>query len=187
MKLLTTITAAAILGLIMTSSVQAAPVDYFKGPVKWAGTGCPAGSSTSVSGAATLSTSFASFDAGSNSLSGLKRSACSFSIPIKVPRGYQVSHLSADWKGFVKGRGQLKRKFFFAGKPYTPWKTSNFVKPNGANFSKQDNFFHSSFATGCNGGLFNLRINSQIKAMDSNSYAAVLSNRLLFVLHFKRC
>ena len=26
-----------------------------------------------------------------------------------------------------------------------------------------------------------------IKAMDSNSYAAVLSNRLLFVLHFKRC
>jgi len=193
MKLLTTITAAAILGLSMASSVQAAPAVHFRNPVNWAGTGCPAGSSVSVSGAntATLSILFDSFDAGSNSLSGLRRSACSFSIPITVPRGYQVSHLTADWEGFVEGRGQLKRKFFLAGKPYTSWRTNNFIKPSGGNFSKRDNLFHRSFATGCNGGVFNLRINSQIRAIGNRSYAAVdsadLHNRLLFRLRFRRC
>lgn len=192
MKLLTTIAAAAILGLSMASSVQAAPAVHFKNPVNWAGTGCSAGS-VSVSGAntATLSVLFDSFDAGKDSLSGLRRSACSFSVPIKVPRGFQVSHLTADWEGYVEGRGQLKRKYFLAGRPYTSWKTNNYSMPAGGNFTKRDNIHHASLATGCNGGIYNLRINSQIRAMNSRSYAAVdsadLHNRIRFLLRFRPC
>jgi len=120
MKLLTTMTAAAVLALTMVSAVQARPAVYFKNPVNWAGTGCNAGS-ISVSGAntATLSVLFDKYDAGRDALSGLRRSACSFSVPIKVPRGFQISHLTADWEGYVEGRGQLSRKYFLAGRPYT--------------------------------------------------------------------
>ena len=192
MKLLTTITAAAILGLSMAASVQAAPAVHFKNPLNWAGTGCSAGS-VSVSGAntATLSILFDSFDAGSNSVSGLRRAGCSFSVPIKVPRGFQISHLTTDWEGFVEGRGQLRRKYFLAGNPYNGWKTNNFNMPSGGNFSKRDNIYHGSLATGCNGGVYNLRINSQMRAIGSNSYAAVdsadLNNRVLFKLQFAPC
>jgi len=192
MKVLTTITAAAVLALGMASSAQATPAVHFKNPVNWAGTGCSAGS-VSVSGAntATLSVLFDSYDAGKDSLSGLRRSACSFSVPIKVPRGFQVSHLTADWEGFVEGRGQLSRKYFLAGSPYTSWKRNTYNRPAGGNFSKRDNIYHSTFATGCNGGVFNLRINSQIRAMGRNSYAAVdsadLHNRVRFLLRFRPC
>ena len=199
MKLLTTITAAAILGLSMASSVQAAPAVYFKNPVSWAGTGCTAGSSGGINNAVTvqgansqtLSILFARFDAGSNSVSGLMRSACSFVIPIKIPRGFQISRLTADWEGFVEGRGQLKRKFFLAGSPYTGWRTNNFNMPNGNNFTKRDNLYHASFSSQCNGGTFNLRINSQIRALTPSSYAAVdsadLKNRILFRLQYLPC
>ena len=192
MKLLTTITAAAVLALGMTSAVQATPAVYFKNPVNWAGTGCSAGS-VSVSGenTATLSVLFDSYDAGRDSLSGLRRSACSFSVPIKVPRGFQVSHLTADWEGYVEGKGQLSRKYFLAGRPYTSWKRNTYRKPAGGNFTKRDNIHHASFATGCNGGIYNLRINSQIRAMGRNSYAAVdsadLHNRVTFLLRFRPC
>ena len=192
MKLLTTITAAALLGLGIMSSAQAAPAVHFKNPVNWAGTGCKAGS-VSVSGAntATLSVLFDSYDAGKDSMSGLKRAACSFSVPVKVPPGFQMSHLTADWEGYIDGKGQLSRKYFLAGRPYTSWKRNTYRKPNGGNFSKRDNLYHATFASGCNGGIFNLRINSQIRAMGRNSYAAVdsadLHNKVKFRLRFRPC
>ncbi len=192
MKLLTTITAATILGLGIVSSAQARPAVYFKNPINWAGTGCKAGT-VSVSGAntATLSVLFDSYDAGKDSLSGLRRAACSFSVPIKVPRGFQISHLTADWEGYVEGRGQLSRKYFLAGSPYTSWKRNTYRKPRGGNFTKRDNILHASLATGCHGGVYNIRINSQIRAMGRNSYAAVdsadLKNRILLLLRFRPC
>ena len=192
MKILTTIIATAVLGLGLASSVQARPAVYFKNPINFAGTGCKAGS-VSVSGAnsATLSVLFDAYDAGKDSLSGLRRSACSFSVPIKVPRGLQISHLTADWEGYVEGRGQLSRKYFLAGRPYNSWKRNTYRKPRGGNFTKRDNIYHASFATGCNGGTYNLRINSQIRAMGRNSYAAVdsadLKNRIKLLLRFRPC
>ncbi len=192
MKLLTTMSAAAVLALTMVSAVQATPAVYFKNPVNWAGTGCKAGS-VSVTGAntATLSVLFDAYDAGRDSASGLRRSACSFSVPIKVPRGFQISHLTADWEGYVEGRGQLSRKYFLAGRPYTSWKRNTYRKPAGGNFTKRDDIFHASLATGCNGGTYNLRINSQIRAMGRSSYAAVdsadLHNKVKFLLSFKPC
>ena len=192
MKLLTTIVATAVLGLGMVSSVQARPAVYFKNPVGWAGTGCKAGSATVIgANSDTLSILFDSYEAGKASESGKKRVACSFAVPIKVPRGFQVSHLTADWESYVEGKGQLSRKYFLAGRPYTGWKRNTFRNSGGGNFTRRDNIYHASFATGCNGGTYNLRINSQVKAQGRNSYIAVdsldLKNKVLFRLHFRRC
>jgi len=192
MKLLTTFIATAVLGLSMVSSVQARPAVYFKNPVGWAGTGCKAGTATVIgANTNTLSILFDSYDAGKDSESGRKRTACSFAIPIKVPAGYQVSHLTADWEGYIEGKGQLSRKYFLAGRPFVSWKRNTYNKPNGGNFTKRDNLYHSTFRSSCRGGTFNLRINSQIRALGRHSYAAVdsldLKNRVLFKLRFRPC
>ena len=101
MKFVASIAATALLGLSMVSNASASPV-YFKSPLGFAGTGCPAGS-ISVNGenTDTLSILFDAYDAGSDAASGQgRRASCSFAVPIQVPPGYQVSTLTADWQGF---------------------------------------------------------------------------------------
>ncbi len=188
--------AAAVITLGVVLPAQASQV-VFKDPVGWAGTGCPAGS-TFVDGADTaqLQVLFDSYDAGKNALSGLARSACSFSVPIQVPPGLQISSLTADWEGYVQGKGQFRRKYKLIGggividPSYISWKTNNYNHPSGNNFTKRDRLIHGSVA-GCGGGIYKLRINSQVKALNGNSYAAIdsadLTNRLVFRVQFQPC
>lgn len=142
---------------------------------------------------ATLSILFDSYEAGKDSESGKKRVACSFAVPIKVPRGLQISHLTADWEVYAEGRGQFSRKYFLGGSPTTNWKRQNLSGgSNGKNFTNRDNIFHASLATGCNGGQYNLRINSEVKANNrKKDYIAVdsadLNNKILLLLRFKKC
>lgn len=194
MRILSTIISGAVLSFAMISSATAAPAVVFKNPVGWAGTGCPA-RSVSVTGAntATLSILFDAYEAGRDSETGKKRVACSFAVPIRVPRGFQISHLTADWEVYAEGRGQFSRKYFLGGRPTTNWKRQNLNGgSNGRNYTKRDNLYHSSFATGCNGGQYNLRINSEVKAANRNrDYVAVdsadLNNKVLFLLRFRKC
>lgn len=167
-------------------------VASFDNPVNWAGTGCKAGS-VSVSGEKTnsLSILFDAYDAGKNAISGLKRSACSFSVPVNVPRGFRISLFTADWEGFVEGRGELSRKYFLAGQSGGLWKKNPYHKPSGDNFSVRDNINRDSFSTGCTGGQFNLRIESQIKTTDEDSYIAIdsadLHNEITLLLYLEAC
>lgn len=192
LKLISTAAATTLLGVAMSTSASAADV-VFQNPVSFKGTGCPGFGSVEVVGAntPTLSVLFGGYDAGKDATSGKSRSACSFAIPIKVLRGFQISHITVDWEGYVEGRGELKRKFFLAGNPWKPWQTNNFNKPNGNNFTVRDDLLHASFATGCNGGLYNMRINSQVRSKGGKSYIAVdsadLNNRILFKIKFKKC
>ena len=143
-----------------------------------------------------MSVLFDSYDSGKNALSGLKRSACAFSVPIKVPDGLQISKLTVDWEGYVDGKGEFKRKYKMIGSglvidpSYIGWKIDTYNKPSGDNFTKRDTLFHGSIA-GCGGGVQKLRINSQIKAITPSSYAAIdssdLTNRLIFKLKFQPC
>lgn len=171
---------------------EISPPVSFSNAIDWAGTGCKAGS-VAISGenTATLSLLFDSYDAGKDSKSGLKRSACSFSLAIKVLSGYQISQLTTDWEGFVEGEGELGRKYFLAGQANTAWLNSSYKNNEGANFSKRDNINHESFSTDCNGGEYNLRIDSQIKAIDENSYIAVdsadLNGKVKFLLSARAC
>jgi hypothetical protein len=192
MKILNTIASAAILTVSMTAAAQAAPV-YFKSPVGFAGTGCPAGS-VYVDGAnsPTMSILFDQYDAGSDSASGQsRRASCSFSVPVRVPQGWQVSTMTADWQGYAEGRTQLKRKYFFAGQPNVPWLTSNFNSRHGTDFLKRDNLVHSTSTWSRCGRDVNLRINSNIRANGHNSMMAIdtldLQNKVKFHLQWRRC
>lgn len=192
MKFLTAITTAAVLGLSMSAPAQANGGVYFKNPIGFAGTGCPAGS-VSVNGANsdTMSILFDQYDAGSDSESGRKRASCSFAVPVHVPQGFQVSTMTADWEGFAEGRTQLQRKYFFAGQPNVPWLTNNFNSPHGDTFRKRDNLVHSTMTWSECGRDVNLRINSNIRAMNNRSYMAVdtldLQNKVQFKVQWRRC
>lgn len=193
MKLLTAITTAAVLGLSMSSAAHAADNVYFKNPVGFAGTGCPAGS-VSVNGANTdtMSILFDQYDAGAGSASGQPgRASCNFAVPVHVPQGFQVSNMTADWQGFAQGQTTLKRKYFFAGAPSTPWVTSNFNSPAGVDFLKQDTLSHGSFTWSDCGRDVMLRINSNARAIGGSSYMAVdtldLQNRIVFQVQWRTC
>ncbi len=192
MKTLTALTSAAILGLSMTATAVASPV-YFKSPISFAGTGCPAGS-VSVTGenSPVMSILFDQYDAGSDAASGQRRRAsCSFAVPIHVPQGWQVSTMTADWQVFTEGRGQLKRKYFFAGEPFVPWLVSNFNSPNGHTTTQRDNLIHSTSTWSKCGRDVNLRISSEIRPKGRNSYIAAdsvdLQNKLEFHLQWRQC
>ncbi len=192
MKFLTAITTAAVLGLSMSAPAQASEGVYFKAPIGFAGTGCPAGS-VSVNGANTdtMSILFDQYDAGLDSESGRKRVSCNFAVPVHVPQGYQVSTMTADWEGFAQGRTQLKRKYFFAGQPNVPWLVSNFNSRNGTDYRKRDNLVHNTMTWSECGRDVNLRINSNIRAKTRNSYMAIdtldLQNKVEFKVQWRRC
>lgn len=158
----------------------------------FAGTGCSA-SSTKVatdekSKMITLQTLLPSYEAGETSSSAKKRVACSFAIPIKIPKGFQISHLEADWKGYIKGEGVFSRKYFLAGQPTSSWIRSRYNEPKGSNFQQQDNIPHADLKTSCDGGSYNLRINSDIKTKDSNSYITLAKeHKIKISLHLKSC
>lgn len=190
MKILPTISIAAAATLLAISASASAADVKFGNPVKFKGTGCPGKGSVEVLGAnsPSLSILFGGYDAGNGkpSVSGLSRSACSFAIPIKVLRGFQVSHVTVDWETYAQGSGELKRKFFLSGKPWQQWQRT----PLSGNRTVRDNLIHASLAKGCNGGTYNMRINSQVTA-NARSYVAVdsadLNNKIIFKVKFRKC
>ncbi|MEZ5537375.1 MAG: DUF4360 domain-containing protein [Thiolinea sp.] len=192
MKLTASLFSVALLGLSMAAPASASPV-FFKSPIGFAGTGCPAGS-ISVTGenTDTLSVLFDSYDAGSDAASGQgRRASCSFAVPIQVPQGYQVSTLTADWQGFAQGSAQLKRKYFFAGQPDAPWLTDYFNSRSGTDYLKRDTLVHSTTTWSECGRSVNLRINSNILSGGSGSYIAVdtvdLKNKVQFRMQWRKC
>lgn len=184
------IAVTTVFSMAMSTSASAADVT-FGSPAKFKGTGCPGKSTVEVIGenTANLIVLFGQYDAGNGkpSASGLGRSACSFAIPINVLRGFQISAVTVDWETYTEGSAQLKRKFFLSGRPWNNWQTTNL---SSGNRTVRDNLVHASFATGCKGGRYNMRINSQVSA-NSGSYAAVdsvdLNNRIIFKIKFKKC
>lgn len=192
MKKLHIAVASTLLVLLASQAASAADLVFFKAPVSVAGTGCSPGSISVVGeNTATLSVLFAAYDAGAHAVSGLPRSACSFAVPVKVPQGFQVSVMTADWQGYAKGSGTLQRKYFLAGQPAQPWLTNNYGTASGTNFMANDGLMHATATTGCAGGEFNLRINSNIKANTPSSYIAVdtldLQNKVVFHLKWAPC
>ncbi len=187
MSFLIAVSTAAALGLSISSLVQASDEVYFKSPIGVAGTGCPVGSAP-VDGANsdTVSILFNQYDAGSESATGRERVACNFALPIHVSQGYQVSGITAAWEGFAKGKGQLKRKYFFAGQPDTIWLTSQFDSNYGTNFNKRDRFEYNTTTNSKCGRDVILRINSNIRTETDDSYIAV-KNKTQLKLEWKRC
>ena len=180
--------AAAACTLIAGQALAARPPVYFRAPMEFKGTGCPGQNSVSIIGenTDTLTIMFDQYDAANppkNAVSKLKRSACSFSVPVHVPQGFQMSIMTADWRGYAEGSTALHREYFFAGQR-GPRKDS---KPRG-DFVITDKLKHATFSP-CGAGDVTLRINSSVRAQSDPSYIAVdtvdLKNKTKVVFHMK--
>ncbi|MCI5168140.1 MAG: DUF4360 domain-containing protein [Candidatus Electrothrix sp. GM3_4] len=176
--------------LFAGQTFAARPSVYFKAPMKFRGTGCPGLNSVTVSGenTDTMTIMFDQFDAAKpkdNAASGMMRTSCNFAVPVHVPDGFQVSNLTADWRGYAEGKTKLRREYFFAGQR-GPSKTSN---PKG-DFVLTDELMHATWS-GCKGRDVPMRINSSVQAKSKDSYIAVdtvdLKNKIVFRLKWKAC
>ena len=179
MKSLTFGSIILILGLSITTSTQAQksqnrPIAHF-GQISVAGTGCSPNSISSRIGTntGTLKILFESFDAGMDAYTRLRRAGCSITVPITIPKGFQLSQLNANWMGTIEGKGRLRRKYYFSGRPNTGWKKSTYRKPTRGDFSTQDTISQPSLSTNCEGGTFNLRIVIRLRVFDNKSYMAM--------------
>lgn len=181
--------------LIALAASQASAQVTFRAPMGFAGTGCPAGS-MNVTGenTSTLSILFDSYDAGQgmNSVSGMPRTSCNFSIPVRVPAGYQVSLITADWRGYAQGGVQLSREYFIAGQRGP----RQFTRPSG-DYIEQDSMAMVSWSPCSNQEQeITMRVNSSIRAMGRPSYIAVdsvdvrgkrINLPVIFNLQAQRC
>lgn len=167
-------------------SVEAAAQVYFQTPIQFAGTGCPPDSyRVSGDGTATLSILFSGYDAANppeKAASKLQRTACSFAVPVHVPSGYQLSVVTADWRGYAAGITQLFREYFFAGKAGSR-KSS---QPISDYVERDDELRYGS----CGEDVL-LRINSSVRADGADSYISVdsvdMQNGVLFHLQWEKC
>ena len=186
---------AALAVFVSLAAASAEEQPYFKAPMDVIGTGCPQGSFT-VTGeeSDTLTLLFGKYDAAdppSNAVSGLSRSSCNFAVPIHVPAGFQVSQLTADWRGYAEGETVLTRQYFFADQPESQQdKTTLFNEINGIDFLELDSLDPTQY-TACQSQARDvvLRINSAVQAKSSDSYIVVdtIDEALVFELNWQAC
>ncbi len=190
MKMVKAIFLIALLALFASQAAAADPV-YFRAPLNFAGTGCPAGT-IAVSGenTDTLTVMFDQYDAAkpkSNAASKMWRTSCNFAVPVHVPQGFQASIMTIDWMGYAEGQTELRRKYFFAGSPFGPSKVDHPV----GDYVLRDAQGHVSVVWSKCGTDVQLRLNSSIKAKSNPSYIAVdtvdLKNKIIFQVQWQKC
>ena len=187
MKTLSTLVAAATLALV-TGTASAAPSNnsvYFQQPAI-AGSGCPAGTATSAltDDGQTLTILFDSYSADPGNVT------CNIAVPVHVPNGFQVSLMTADYRGFVQGKAELRRSYFFAGQT-GPSLVTPLASSGGKEYLQRDNMLTMSESFARCGQDVNLRINSRIRTRTNSSSISVdsldLNNGMVFHLKYKRC
>lgn len=187
MKTLNTIVAGTLLALTAQTSV-AAPSNnsvYFKAPAI-AGSGCPGGSTeyAITPDGSTLSILFDSYVAEPGNKS------CNIAVPVHVPNGFQVSQMTADFRGFVEGRAELRRSYFFAGQR-TPMKKTKLYSRDGDDYLARDNLLTITESWSRCGQDVNMRINSRVRTKSRGSSVSVdsldLSNGMVFRLQYRKC
>ena len=188
MKKLTVLASALLTVATLSQTAFAAPSNnsvYFQAPAI-AGSGCPAGTTdfAITPDGQTLTILFDSYLADPGNLT------CNVAVPVHVPNGYQVSLMTADYRGFVEGSAELRRSYFFAGATgpalVTPFKSSA-----GKEYTERDNLLTMSESFARCGQDVNLRINSRIRTKTSHSSISVdsldLNNGMVFHLQYKKC
>ena len=174
------------LGTVQTSlATPSKNTVFFKAPAI-NGSGCPSSSThfAITPDGSTLSILFSGYTA-----EGSKKS-CNIAVPVHVPNGYQVSAMTADFRGFVEGKAELRRSYFFAGQK-AKTKRSRLYSKSGNDYLKRDNLLMLSNVWSKCGVDVNMRINSRIIAKGRRSSVSVdsldLANGMLFHLQYRRC
>lgn len=180
--------AVALLTVVAAQSASAAPSlnsVYFNEP-SYGGSGCPQGSASSslTPDGLTLTMLFDSYTASPT------RKTCNISIPVHVPNGFQVSTITADYRGFAQGTSELKRSYFFAGGA-GPSFTDLLGTAGGATYLKTDNLVETSNTWSRCGADVNMRINSAIRGLNNRSNISVdsldLHQGMVFHLQYRPC
>jgi hypothetical protein len=111
-------------------------------------------------------------------------------IPVHVPNGFQVSTITADFRGFVEGKAELRRSYFFAG-DHAPIKKTALQNKHGDDYIVRDNLTLISRSWSKCGQDVNMRINSRIRTFTKRSSISVdsldLSNGVEFHLQYRKC
>lgn len=187
MKTFSTVLTAAVLALA-AQTTSAAPSNntvYFQDPAI-AGSGCPGGTTdyAITPDGQTLSILF------DNYIADPGNKTCNIAIPVHVPNGFQVSLMTADYRGFVEGKAELTRSYFFAGATGPSLKTP-LVSSAGKEYTQRDNLLTMSQSFAKCGEDVNLRINSRIRTKSNSSSISVdsldLNNGMIFHLQYKKC
>ncbi len=166
---------------------------HFNAAINFAGTGCSADSVTADEPiGTTLSILFGKYDAANppgDAVSGVRLSSCSFAVPVHIPAGWQVSLLTADWRGGTIGEAELQREYFFAGQTDGIKIVSLF---NDDDYTERDSLNPSTY-TACQSVDQDvvLRVNSTALAISSDSYIGVesvdMDNKVVFKLNSQTC
>ena len=188
MKTFTTLVAGTLLALTVAQSSMAAPsnnIVHFKAPAM-GGNGCPNGTTSHAitPDGTTLSILF------DNYVAEPGNKTCNIAIPVHVPNGFQVSTLKADFRGFVEGRAELRRSYFFAGQA-GPSKRTSLSSGSGRDYLERDNLLLISNSWSRCGKDVNMRINSRIRTKNSRSFVSVdsldLATGMVFKVQYRRC
>ena len=149
------------------------------------GSGCSGTSNYRVTpNGKTLSISFKKF------IASPSNKTCTITVPIAVPSGFKLSVLTADYRGFVKGKGELKRSYRAAGSSGGAKKNS-FNKTSGDDYYVNDNLLRMNKKMSQCGKNITLKINARIKAADADSKISVdsddSSSGAIFHLQYSPC
>lgn len=181
--------------LTLMLAVSSANVDrraVFKRLNAFVGAGCEQ-ATVAVAGenSETVSVLFSNYDAGFQSRSGALHTSCEFSLPVSVPPGQRLSLLTAEWQGYVKGRGGFSRLYSVIGPRQRPWRVNRYNSTEGLNYLERDDMYPREVNPNCNGGEINIRIKSDIVAAGRDSYIAVdtvdLQKKVVFRLNVTPC
>lgn len=188
MRALRTLIVAVALATVATTAAHAAPDQnsvFFKDPAI-AGSGCKAGTVdyAITPDGQTLSILFDSYSANPGN------KTCNIAVPVHVPNGYQVSLMTADYRGFVKGSAELRRSYFFGGGTGPSLRTP-LGSSEGKEYTQRDSLITSSNSYAKCGEDVNLRVNSRIMTNTSRSSISVdsldLQNGIVFKLQYRPC
>ncbi|HPY40049.1 MAG TPA: DUF4360 domain-containing protein [Thiolinea sp.] len=188
MKKLTILASALLTAAAFSQTASAAPSNnsvYFQQPAI-AGSGCPAGTASAAltDDGQTLSILFDAYSADPGN------KTCNIAVPVHVPNGYQVSLMTADYRGFAEGSTELQRSYFFAGAT-GPSLVTPINSSGGKEYTQRDNMTTMSESFARCGQDVNLRINSRIRTKNNRSSISVdsldLNNGMIFHLQYRQC
>lgn len=186
MKKLTILSSVLLTAVLSQASMATPNVNgvYFQSPAI-AGSGCPAGSTdfAITPDGQTLTILFDAYAA----TPGNK--TCNIAVPVHVPNGFQVSLMTADYRGFVEGRAELRRSYFFAGEVGPALVTP--FNGGAREYTERDNLTTTSHTFARCGQDVNLRVQSRITTKSNHSSISVdsldLNNGMVFQLQYQRC
>lgn len=185
MKALSIMLATAALALLTAQNAQADSVRFVSATT--GGNGCPTGSVAPPMITPDGTTMSLLFD---NYIASPGNKSCNVAIATHVPNGFQVSLITADFRGWIEGSGRLYRDYFFAGST-GPSLQSNLSSPNGQQYLKQDSLHaYSNVYSKCGQDVI-LRINTRIKTNNNKSSISVdtldIKKGLTFHLQYQPC